>query len=86
MGLLYGRAGRLTTQNGGFRHGQMTFLARQAFAHQFDMSPDDMDMHGVYDDSHNIAKEEEHMVDGRMRRLLGPGPPRAVKRPSRFPQ
>ena len=27
-------------------------------------------MHVVYDVSHNIAKEEEHMVDGKLKRLL----------------
>ena len=43
----------------------MSFLARQAFSKQFDASPDDLDMHVIYDVSHNIAKEEEHMVDGR---------------------
>ena len=34
----------------------MTFLARQAFAKQFGQSPDQLDMHVVYDVSHNIAK------------------------------
>jgi tRNA-splicing ligase RtcB len=48
----------------------MTFLARQAFAKQFDSTPDDLDMHVIYDVSHNIAKHEEHMVDGRPRQLL----------------
>lgn len=40
----------------------MTFLARQAFAKTFGQSPDDLDMHVVYDVSHNIAKVEEHFV------------------------
>lgn len=48
----------------------MTFLARQAFAKQFDSTPDDLDMHLIYDVSHNIAKVEEHLVDGKPRRLL----------------
>ncbi|KFM26950.1 TRNA-splicing ligase RtcB-like protein [Auxenochlorella protothecoides] len=48
----------------------MTFLCRQAFAKMFDATPDDLDMHVVYDVSHNIAKVEEHMVDGRMKSLL----------------
>ena len=48
----------------------MTFLARQAFAKQFGSTPDDLDMHVIYDVSHNIAKHEEHMVDGRPRQLL----------------
>ena len=34
----------------------MTFLCRQAFAKLFKTTPDDLDMHVVYDVSHNIAK------------------------------
>lgn len=34
----------------------MTFLVRQAFAKMFRTTPDDLDMHLVYDVSHNIAK------------------------------
>ena len=34
----------------------MTFLARQAFSKTFNEAPDDLDMHVVYDVSHNIAK------------------------------
>ncbi|CAD7703767.1 unnamed protein product [Ostreobium quekettii] len=48
----------------------MTFLCRQAFAKMFDSMPDDLDMHVVYDVSHNIAKVEEHMVDGQLMKLL----------------
>ena len=48
----------------------MTFLARQAFAKMFDSTPDDLDMHVIYDVSHNIAKVEEHIVDGRRKKLL----------------
>eukprot|EP01065_Artemidia_motanka_P032253 TRINITY_DN39273_c0_g1_i1.p1 TRINITY_DN39273_c0_g1~~TRINITY_DN39273_c0_g1_i1.p1 ORF type:complete len:523 (+),score=180.72 TRINITY_DN39273_c0_g1_i1:80-1648(+) len=40
----------------------MTFLARQAFAKIFEQSPDDLDMHVIYDVSHNVAKMEEHLV------------------------
>ena len=47
----------------------MTFLARQAFAKQFDSTPDDLGMAVVYDVSHNIAKIEEHMVDGKPKTL-----------------
>ena len=43
----------------------MTFLARQAFAKTFNSTPDDLDMAVIYDVSHNIAKVEEHLVDGR---------------------
>jgi tRNA-splicing ligase RtcB (3'-phosphate/5'-hydroxy nucleic acid ligase) len=48
----------------------MTFLCRQAFAKVFNSTPDDLDMHVVYDVSHNIAKVEDHMVDGQMKTLL----------------
>lgn len=48
----------------------MTFLSRQAFSKQFNMSPDDLDMHVIYDVSHNIAKIEEHVIDGKMKTLL----------------
>lgn len=48
----------------------MTFLTRQAFAKQFKMTPDDLDMHVIYDVSHNIAKIEEHIVDGKPKTLL----------------
>ena len=48
----------------------MTFLTRQAFAKAFETTPDDLDMHVVYDVSHNIAKIEEHMVDNRPMKLL----------------
>ena len=48
----------------------MTFLCRQAFAKMFNSTPDDLDMHVVYDVSHNIAKVEEHMVDGKLKTLL----------------
>ncbi|VBB28676.1 unnamed protein product [Acanthocheilonema viteae] len=47
----------------------MTFCARQAFAKVFSLSPDDLDMHVIYDVSHNIAKIEEHLVDGRPKQL-----------------
>jgi tRNA-splicing ligase RtcB len=48
----------------------MTFLVRQTFAKAFGTTPDDLDMHVIYDVSHNIAKVEEHMVDGRPKELL----------------
>lgn len=48
----------------------MTFLVRQAFAKQFNAQPDDLDMNVIYDVSHNIAKVEQHVVDGQVRSLL----------------
>jgi len=48
----------------------MTFLTRQAFAKAFNSTPDDLDMHIIYDVSHNIAKVEEHLVNGKLKQLL----------------
>ncbi|EPY77446.1 tRNA-splicing ligase RtcB-like protein [Camelus ferus] len=48
----------------------MTFLTRQAFAKVFNTTPDDLDLHVIYDVSHNIAKVEQHVVDGKERTLL----------------
>jgi len=48
----------------------MTFLVRQAFAKIFKKTPDALDMHLIYDVSHNIAKVEEHLVGNTMKRLL----------------
>ncbi|KAL8426681.1 hypothetical protein Efla_005938 [Eimeria flavescens] len=50
--------------------GAVSFLAREAFAKVLRQSPDDLDMHVVYDVSHNIAKHEEHCVGGSVRSLL----------------
>jgi tRNA-splicing ligase RtcB len=44
--------------------------AREVFQQVMAASPRDLGMHVVYDVAHNIAKEEEHEVDGRRRRLL----------------
>jgi len=48
----------------------MTFLARQAFAKVFKKTPAELDMHVVYDVSHNIAKTETHVVNGEQKQLL----------------
>lgn len=48
----------------------LTFLARQTFAKALNTTPDDLDMQVIYDVSHNIAKVEQHEVDGRMKTLL----------------
>ena len=48
----------------------LTFLTRQAFSKVFNMSPDDLDMHVIYDVSHNIAKIEQHLVNGKEMTLL----------------
>ncbi len=49
----------------------MTFLTRQAFQKIFKpYTADELDMHIIYDVSHNIAKIEQHMVDGKLMKLL----------------
>ena len=48
----------------------MTFLVRQAFSKVFESNADDLEMHVVYDVSHNIAKIEEHLVHGKLKKLL----------------
>ena len=48
----------------------ITYLIRQAFSKVFNSTPDDLDMQVIYDVSHNIAKEEEHVVDGKVKKLL----------------
>ncbi|HJU11562.1 MAG TPA: RtcB family protein [Candidatus Binataceae bacterium] len=47
----------------------MMHLAEQAFLEALSISPRDLDFSLVYDVCHNIAKFEEHVVDGRVRRL-----------------
>ena len=42
----------------------------QAFAKMFHSTPDDLDMHVIYDVSHNIAKVEEHFIEGKQKTLL----------------
>ncbi|MBI3636651.1 MAG: RtcB family protein, partial [Candidatus Rokubacteria bacterium] len=43
---------------------------RDVFARVFERPARDLDLATVYDVAHNIAKEEEHEVDGRRRKLL----------------
>jgi tRNA-splicing ligase RtcB len=63
----------------------MTSFARQALAEHLQRSEGELGLHVVYDVCHNIAKWEEHEVEGRRRRLcvhrkgatraFGPGHP-----------
>ena len=63
----------------------ITHWVRQSFASVFGRSAESMEMHLVYDVAHNIAKLEEHVVDGKRRkvyvhrkgatRAFGPGNP-----------
>jgi tRNA-splicing ligase RtcB len=48
----------------------MTNSARKAFEEAFGKSAKEMDMHLIYDVSHNIAKIEDHEIDGHRRKLL----------------
>jgi tRNA-splicing ligase RtcB (3'-phosphate/5'-hydroxy nucleic acid ligase) len=49
----------------------LTYLARRAFSKVFEKSPEELDMHIVYDVSHNIAKIEQHELEGKgVRQLL----------------
>ena len=47
----------------------MTHWAREGFERVFGMAARALGLHLVYDHCHNIAKLEEHLVDGRPRRL-----------------
>ncbi len=48
----------------------ITHWVREGFHQIFHRDPEDMGMRVVYDVSHNIAKMEEHQVEGRRRNLL----------------
>jgi tRNA-splicing ligase RtcB (3'-phosphate/5'-hydroxy nucleic acid ligase) len=47
----------------------LTDAAREAFAGVFERPSRDLDLHVVYDISHNLAKIEEYEIEGRTRRL-----------------
>ncbi len=48
----------------------LTHWTRRVFLEALGLAPRDLGMRVVYDVAHNIAKEEEHQVEGRRRRLL----------------
>lgn len=48
----------------------MTYLIRQAFEKVFKTSAADMDMNLVYDVCHNMAKQEEHIVNGQKKNIV----------------
>lgn len=50
--------------------GSLRHRARQAFSEVFDCDPHELDMNLVYDVCHNLAKFEEHVIDGAPRRVL----------------
>lgn len=43
---------------------------RETFEKHFKQSAEDLDMHLIYDVAHNIAKKEEHDVDGKKRTVI----------------
>jgi len=43
---------------------------REAFSQVFHKDPKDLGMHIVYDVAHNIAKLEEHLVDGKKKKVI----------------
>jgi tRNA-splicing ligase RtcB (3'-phosphate/5'-hydroxy nucleic acid ligase) len=48
----------------------LSHWTREVFARTLGIAPGDLGMSPVYDVAHNIAKEEEHEVDGARRRLI----------------
>jgi tRNA-splicing ligase RtcB len=48
----------------------LTYLARRAFSKTFQKSPEELDLSLVYDVSHNIAKVEQHEIEGEVKKLL----------------
>lgn len=59
----------IETTNVSFSH-IFNFSFSQAFAKAYNTTPDDLDMHVIYDVSHNIAKIENHYIDGKEKTLL----------------
>ncbi|MEM1667078.1 MAG: RtcB family protein, partial [Thermofilaceae archaeon] len=47
----------------------ITHWVREVFSQVFRKSADELDLHIVYDVAHNIAKLEEHVVDGARRKV-----------------
>ncbi|MDP3917413.1 MAG: intein-containing RctB family protein [Nanoarchaeota archaeon] len=57
--------------NMAFANRQMiTHRIREGFSKVFGKSPQELEMNLVYDVAHNIAKIEEHMIDGKMKKVL----------------
>lgn len=57
--------------NFGFANRQIiSYHVREAFSEILNSSSDDLGMEVVYSLAHNIAKTEEHIVDGRRRKLM----------------
>lgn len=43
---------------------------RETFERRFKQTAEEMDMHLIYDVAHNIAKKEEHVIDGKKRTVI----------------
>jgi len=50
--------------------GTLRFRVRKAFSEVFDADPHDLGMNLVYDVCHNMAKFEDHVIDGQPHRVL----------------
>jgi tRNA-splicing ligase RtcB len=48
----------------------ITYWTRESFRRVFHTDPDKLDLHIIYDVAHNIAKIEEHDVDGKRKKLV----------------
>ena len=48
----------------------ITHWVRKSFERIFQMSEDDLEMQLVYDVAHNIAKFEEHLIDGQRKKVI----------------
>ncbi|MGV9170179.1 MAG: RtcB family protein, partial [Promethearchaeia archaeon] len=48
----------------------MMHWTREAFSKVLGNTPEDMDMHLIYDVAHNMAKIEEHEIDGKTRKVV----------------
>jgi tRNA-splicing ligase RtcB len=48
----------------------ITHWVRESFKNVFKTDPENLDMHIIYDVAHNIAKFEEHDVDGKRMKLI----------------
>src|SRR5436305_14242669 len=56
--------------NFGFTNRQLLMhQAREVFAHEFGRSWEDLGMELLYDVAHNIAKLEEHVIDGKTKKV-----------------
>eukprot|EP00668_Euglena_longa_P048418 GGOE01065486.1.p1 GENE.GGOE01065486.1~~GGOE01065486.1.p1 ORF type:complete len:599 (-),score=191.04 GGOE01065486.1:157-1914(-) len=48
----------------------MAAKVRKSFQEVFGRTPEELDMHQIYDVCHNVAKYEDHTIDGEVKRVL----------------